>query len=218
MAGSASRPDRHVLLFIVLASCVSTSIQAASTYVVDTGPGPPFFSEAASIASNQEIAGKFSLEHPYVITEVAGWLQQFDATYGGSAKARLYADLNGRPGELLFERDFALAPPNYAAGWLGPTDLSWEVGEGTYWAGFARETPPPFGEVDLSWPDGAAHALEEVAFRTSWGSWAWYLLDEKALGLRIGAVAVVPLPPAWLFLGTGVAFLVAKSHRSHSRR
>lgn len=218
MATPSLRLDRRALVIIILVSCVSTSLQAASTYVVDTGPGPPFFSEGASITSNQEIAGKFSLEHPYVITEVAGWLQQFDATYGGSAKARLYADLSGRPGELLFERDFALTPPNLSAGWLGPTDLSWGVGEGTYWAGFAREIPPPFGEVDIWWPAGAAYSLEDVAFRSSWGSWTWYLSDERSLGLRISAIAVVPLPPALLLLGTGVAALLVNRHRPRSRR
>ena len=197
---------RAALIGLVLALMIVGSAQGASSYVVDTGPGGT--SGGLTLTPDQWLAAKITLDQPYTITSVEGWMVYLSSIFSLPVWTVIYGDAGEVPNtsDVRFQQQFDLLPSGFAPGWNGVQGLALDLEAGTYWVAFEVRDQGALGSGAM--PPTALQALNDYAFWTSAGGWAGD--DSANLGIRIGAI---PEPGTASLLTLGLALLVLQRRR-----
>jgi hypothetical protein len=193
---------RVVLVALVFALVTAGGAQAEPIFVVDTGPGGS--SGGASLTQEQWLGAKITLDQPYTVTSIEGWMVYLYVLGSMPVTAVVYGDAGDVPdtADLLFEQDFALPASAYAPGWNGVDGLALDLEAGTYWIAFEVRQQVDFGSGAM--PPTPLQELDDYAIWTLAGGWAGS--DGANLGIR---VAAVPEPGGVCLLVAGVGCLMA---------
>jgi hypothetical protein len=157
-----------------------------------------------ALYSDQSVAGEFTLDQAYTITDVVGWMHEWTA---GNMTVAIYGDGGAVPDSSseLYSHTFYAdlpTPGNGNDAWVGAEGVSWNLGPGTYWAAFEVRT----GSTFFAMAPGAPFPLDSYAY-TSGGVWKNdYSIEDNRLGFRVygDGAAVIPAPGAFLLGGMGV--------------
>ena len=186
-------------VIVLLLGClllVGFSLSAQAATIVDTGT--PTTAGGSSLSATQWMAGVFTLDQSYVITDVYGYI---DTYTGYSCTIDIWTDNSGEPGAELFSQSFTIN--SYLAGWYGVSGVSWTLEAGTYWIVVEGTDPVSGGYAYM--PTGAPNPLSSYTWSSDEGSTWW---DSTSLpGFRVYGEPV-PIPGAvWLF-GSGLLGLL----------
>jgi len=189
---------RKLGLLLLVAGLLHFSAPAVqATYVIDTGEGS---GPAPSIHYNQYFAGFFSVDDPWYINSIQGYMYE-NGSSGGVISAVLY-DTGHTP---LISWNFTLAD-NAPLDWYGVSGLNYYLAPGSYWVGLKPSGPTPF--VQGAMPTGVLHPLSNYAM-IQLGTW---YTTSNDVGFRIDGTPV-PLPGAVWLLGAGLLGLVGWRRR-----
>ena len=186
--------------------------------IVDTGqpvgmnPGYSILPPGAIFGPDfpgQAIAGRFTVDVAYTITDIEGVVARFGGGDAVTYHIALYEDGPGPnhwvPGAELF--NVALSTSGFGTSLIGANGLDWKIGPGSYWVGFeARAGDTLNGYMPYFAPNPLRQALGPVgAYR-------------PALGAPSGTILIqgfVPEPQAWalMLLGFGAAGAMLRAHR-----
>jgi hypothetical protein len=197
---------RAALVGLLLALMIAGSAQGASFFVVDTGPGGT--SGGLTLTPQQWLAAKITLDQPYTVTSIEGWMVYLSTVFSLPVWTVIYGDAGDVPNtsDKRFEQQFDLSPSGFAPDWNGVQGLALDLDAGTYWVAFEVRDPGAIGSGAM--PLTALQALDDYAFWTSAGGWTGN--DSANLGIRIGAV---PEPGTASLLTLGLALLVLQRRR-----
>lgn len=185
---------------------IAAASPAHAGYLVDTGVAPSFDSNY-TLASNQSLAGYFTLDAAATIDSVEGYFSDgftpAPVTVSIVSTGALPSD-----GATLYSDSFQSLGP---AGFKGVFGKTWSLAAGSYWLVF---------EADESsgMPDIAATPLQDYAYTNASG---WNDFKQLNIAVRIGGEAggvgggAVPEPATWamMILGFGAVGATARSRR-----
>ena len=143
----------------------------------------------------QWLAGEFTLDKGYTITDVEGWLKP---NVAGTATVVLYSEGGEIPNAELYSGQFNTGTLD---DWYGVNGKSWFLSAGTYWTAFEVRDSETFGGA---FPGSAINPLSNYA-RSNGSTWSG--LDDLDLAIRIYGDPV-PIPSAIWLLGSGVIGVV----------
>jgi hypothetical protein len=199
-------------LFRTLVAFLLTLITSVSNaaFIVDTGAGTSsvvgglILGEYTGAGITQWLAGQFTTASRYTLVSVEGWISLSEpGTFGTVA---IYSDSGGLPGTELFSSTFEGA--GFDPQWLGVTGRAWDLAPGTYWAAFEVRLGQT---LEAAMDDVIPNPLAAYAIATPHPELGDpYILEDLAVGIRIGAV---PLPPALFLFATGLLGLVGVARR-----
>jgi hypothetical protein len=198
---------KKILIFCALNCLLLTHITSAAL-IVDTGePSDESFGYTLAGANigPQWLAGEFTLSQAYTVTDVVGWMWEANA---GDLTVAIYSDGGDVPNDSseLYSHTFtADIPDGMNSAWIGAVGVSWDLGPGTYWAGF--EVRSGSGAwFAMPWP--APSPLDNYAYK---GSDGWTNGSNMNFGLRIFGdrlqPVIIPAPGALLLGGFGLGFV-----------
>ena len=184
---------KKITFCAIAASALVTATPAMAAFVVNTGT--PTGSLNYVLASNQSLAGFFTLATETTVDAVEGHINGFA---GNVVTATIYSN-GATPTAIneLFSATFTTVnAPNGA--WQGVSGKSWTLAAGSYWVGFANA-----GFNSMT--NGAPNPLTKYAY-TSSGNWT-IGAAAMTLGVRISGVPAVgnavPEPASWAMMIAG---------------
>jgi hypothetical protein len=171
-----------VLAVLVGLALADTRSEAAS--LVDTGPGgtssigaDSLFNDGTGSGSFQFLAGQFDLSNGAVVNQLEGWMGPF--SFAGDIEVKLYSDIAGLPGDVLYSKLYSVAFRN-AAGWEPFSGFDAAVPAGTYWLSFE---PTASGGFNGTMPAGAPSPLPKYVFSSDGNP--GFLNLGHSLGMRV---------------------------------
>lgn len=183
---------------------------ADATVIFTTGPGSDEGGSGGgpTLSVDQWARVQFTLDENTTITDISGFIGSTD---GGDFTIAIYDNSEGghNPvGTELFSATTEVSP-NSPNGWYGPTDISWDIEAGTYWASFEVRAGQSFYGWHRGWnpplPSDPLPALTQNFINHD--DW---MVSNDWYGLQIEAV---PLPTAvWLF-SSGLIGLIGLARR-----
>lgn len=202
---------RTVAVVLILAWIAAGSASGESIFVVDTGPGAS--SGGASLTQEQWLGAKITLDQPYTITSIEGWMLYLYVLGSMPVWVAVYGDAGEVPdtSSLFYDREFALPASAYVPGWNGVDGLALDLEAGTYWVAFEVRQPIDFGSGVM--PPTQFQELDDYAYWTPAGGWTGS--DTLNLAIR---VAAVPEPDGLWLMAAGVGCLLVLRHTVVVRR
>ncbi len=196
-----------ILVLTAIVICLGATV-AQADLIVDTGnPELPFESGLLLKYPEEWIAGKFTLDQAYIITQVQGLIGGWRSDMAGDINAVIRAadpTNQNLPGKILWTASFT--PTQYGQFiWQGPDALTWYLTTGSYWLAFEVPSSSNFYGV---MKDNAVTPLVEYATSPGTGIYSEYQPNMKT-GFRIYAdAAAVPVPGALWLMGSGLVGLM----------
>ena len=203
------------IIVICALSCLLLTHAATAALIVDTGQPPMGGSwSGLFVSSEQWLAGEFTLTQTYTITDIMGWMSEYDS---GNMTVAIYGDGGDVPdtSSELFSQTFYADLPDIPGShrseddWVGIQGVSWNLGPGTYWAAFeVREgstvfcmqfdPPPPYpldNYCNYWWYNGDPEGT-------------WKPISNE-IGIRIYGTetAVIPAPGAVVLASMGLGLV-----------
>ena len=163
------------------------------------------------LSSSQWWAGKFSIDQPYLVTDVQGWIWYEVGPLGyvsgypipQTATAALYSDIGGVPGVQLYSSVFSV-PVGNLVDWYGVTNQTWYLGIGTYWAAFEVQ---PLQTLSGGIAYLAPNPLSSYAIHSQANGLDWIAMQGLDIAMRVSGDNVVPIPNTAILLIPCLAFL-----------
>jgi hypothetical protein len=191
-------------LLLAVACILLTVGVAGADYILDTGNNPSYI---YNLLNYEWLAGEFTTTQTWDFGAMQGDI--WTVWGAGQIDISIRAADNGTlPGSVLFTKSFQSQPVGFS-GWQGTTGYAGTLPAGTYWISFEVTGGSTFGGNmgGLSPPTNGAMSPEALCFT---GAWQSYTLNIPA---RIEGTAVVPIPGAFLLLGSGLLGLIGLSRK-----
>ncbi|MCP3873157.1 MAG: VPLPA-CTERM sorting domain-containing protein [Desulfobacteraceae bacterium] len=180
-----------IVIFVLCFGCLAS---AHATFVVDTGE-PDYLGQWA-VFSNQWVAGQFTLNQAYTISDIEG---NFRGD-GGTLTMVVYGDSANLPdtnNEFLNGQITVSDTHPGANKWYSLSGLSLNLAAGDYWLAYEVRTGDTYnGSVSLFMPD----PLDAYVYSTDAGT---TYTPGSSFALRIQGDPV-PIPGAVWLLGSGL--------------
>ena len=204
--------NRMAIFFGALMLAFSSLTSAA--YFVDTGAGSTYTWGGNGLYVDQQatgkiaLAGRFSIDHSYAVTDIEGWIGT-TLTTSSSGSVAIYLDANGTPGTEIFSTSFSFQGTPYVedlgfkTDWRGANGLTFALNAGTYWVSF--EARP--GDTLDAWMAGSSpNAMDGYAATSSGNPWS-VLGYQPKWGMRINATEGTTVPEPESIALVGIALL-----------
>ena len=178
----------HLALSMVLAAT------ARAELILDTGEGTNPPPAGSSLSDEQGLGVKLTLTQTYQITSIQAWLWKSGiGKAAGDITLAIYGDAGQTPDTNVLHFStvfFADGPGSTEATWIGPDDLNWTLGPGSYWITF-RVIPPSTARFVA--PNTSATPQSQYA--TYWTDLGQWLRQESdRWGIRVQGVPLGPPP------------------------
>ncbi len=206
------------IMFLILtdsadaATIVDTGLNPSGTtsggYSLGYRPTAPF--------DGQWLAGEFTIDQGYNLTEIKGWM---DGISGSQLTAAIYADdatgtyAGEVPGTELYSETFSAG---LNLDWYGPEGLSWSLDPGTYWVSFEvhQGDGDDFWGIMPNWQTVPNPLENEAYWYNLNGSWVGY--DGYInMGLKIEGNPV-PIPSTMFLLCSGLMLIFTRYRKKAS--
>lgn len=179
---------------VLLALGMAVTATARAEVIMDTGEGSNPPPAGSSLSDEQGLGVKLTLKQTYQITSIQAWLWKSGiGKAAGDITLAIYGDAGQTPDTNVLHFStvfFADGPGSTEATWIGPDDLNWTLGPGSYWITF-RVIPPSTARFVA--PDTSSTPQSQYA--TYWSeAGQWLRRESDRWGIRVQGIPQGPPP------------------------